>query len=197
MNKTLIVFLLCAFPLLAQEPPKKPTPAEVDAMIDFYVDAAKPVDEHKRLMELAGPWKVTTRLWFDPAGEPKTATGKGAGKMILGGRFLELETDVKGGGIDSETLTIMGFDRRTSEFTMIGLDTLGTYYITAAGKADPELKGVKLAGSYLQPPSNAEQKYFFVWTTPSAREHVLTLYFVTGGADVRVAETRLVRESAP
>lgn len=194
MKKALIALVLLAVPLFAQEPPKKPTRAEIDAMMDFYVQSAKPVDEHKRLAELVGPWKVTTKLWFDPTSEPNTATGKGIGRMILGGRFLELETAVKGGGIDSESLTILGFDRRTSDYTMIGLDTLGTYYITAAGKPDAALKGVRLAGSYLQPPENTEQAYHFVWTTPSEREHLLTLYFTMGGTDVRIAETRLVRE---
>lgn len=182
MKTMLMVLLLCASPLAAQE------------ALDFYIENARPVAEHKRLAQLVGPWKVTTKLWFDPAEEPKTATGKGTGKMILGGRFLQLDTSVKGGGIDSEALTIFGFDRRTSEFTLIGFDTLGTYYITAAGKPDETRNGIVLAGSYLQPPSNTEQKYSFVWTTPSEREHLLILYFVIGGKDVRVAETRLVRE---
>lgn len=193
MNKMLAALLLCAAPLVAQEP-KKPTQAEIDAMMAFYVESAKPVAEHKRLAEMVGPWKVTTKLWFDPAGEPNTATGRGTGKLILGGRFLSLETTVKGGGIDSEALTLFGFDRRTSDYTLVGLDTLGTYYITAAGKPDAARKGVVLSGSYLQPPANTEQKYLFVWTIPSEREHLLTLYFVIGGSEVRIAETRLVRE---
>ncbi len=193
MKKMLAALLLCAAPLIAQEQ-KKPTQAEIDAMMAFYVESAKPVAEHKRLAELVGPWKVTTKLWFDPAGEPHTATGRGTGKLILGGRFLSLETNVKGGGIDSEALTLFGFDRRTSDYTLVGLDTLGTYYITAAGKWDEAKKAVVLHGSYLQPPANEEQKYYFTWSTPSPREHVMSLYFLTGSKEMLVSETRFMRE---
>lgn len=189
MRRAIAGLLLIALSAVAQEEKKS---AE-EAMIDFYVEAARPVEEHKRLAELVGPWKVTTRLWFDPAGAPKVASGTGTGKMILGGRFLSLEADVKG-DLPSQSLSILGFDRRTNEYTLVGYDTLGTYYITAAGKYDPAEKGVVLRGSYAQPPTNEQVQYRFVWTASSPKEHLLTLYFLTGGKDVRVAETRFARE---
>lgn len=189
MKRVLIALLLCV-PMTAQETPKK---SEADAMMEMYVEAAKPVAEHKRLHELAGPWKVTTSLWFEPDAPAHTATGTGVGKLILGGRFLQLDKSVSG-AMNEEAMTIFGFDRRTNDFTLIGFDTLGTYYITAAGKHDEARKGVVFHGSYLQPPGNTEQKYHFVWQKLSDREHLLTLYFTMGTKDVRVAETRLERK---
>ena len=188
MRRVVLALMLAALPLAAQE--KK---SAEQAMIDFYVDAAKPVAEHERLAALSGPWKVTTKLWFDPAGEPKVAKGTGKGKMILGGRFLSFEADVKG-DLGSQSLSIFGFDRRTGEYTMVGYDTLGTYYITAAGKYEPAEKAVVLRGSYAQPPTGENVSYRFVWTTPAPKEHVLTLYFLTGGKDVRVAETTFAKD---
>lgn len=161
--------------------------------MEYYIDAARPVDEHKRLAALTGPWKVTTKLWFDPAQPGESSTGTGEARMILGGRFAEIDTNVKG-AFDAESLTIMGFDRRTGDYTMVGFDTLGTYFITAAGKYDEAQKGVVLHGSYAQPPTGQEQKYRFLGTTPSAKEHILTLYFITGTNEMRVAETRFTRE---
>jgi hypothetical protein len=184
--KRLIVLLLIAVPLLAQEAKK----SEPDSMLQYYIDAAKPVEEHKRLAELTGPWNVTTRFWF--GGDVKTSSGKGEGRAILGGRFVILDTTTKG-SFDAEAMSIFGFDRRTSEYTMVGYDTLGTYYVTAAGKPDAAQKGVVLRGSYKQPPANNEQAYRFVWTRPSDKEHLLTLYFTMDGKDVRVAETQLTR----
>ncbi len=184
--KRMIALLLVALPLLAQEPKK----SEMKATMEAYVDAARPVEEHARLHELAGPWKVTTRFWFGP--ETMTSTGKGEGRMILGGRFLVLDTDTTG-GFDSEAMTIFGFDRRTGDYTLVGYDTLGTYYITAAGRHEAVQKGIVLRGSYKQPPANTDQAYHFVWTRPSEKEHLLTLYFLIDGKDVRVAETHLRR----
>lgn len=184
--RRLIALLVLAIPLLAQDAKK----SEAADMWAAYIEAAKPVEEHERVAELAGPWNVTTRFWLGP--EATTATGKGEGRRILGGRFLVLDTDVQGTPA-AQGMTIYGFDRRTGDYTLVGYDTLGTYYITAAGKYDPAQKAVVLRGSYLQPPENAEQRYHFVWTRPNEREHLLTLYFSMGGKDVRIAETHLAR----
>jgi hypothetical protein len=189
--KRIIVALLFATVAVAQE--KEKPKSATEQMMDFYIESAKPVAEHERLSALTGPWKVTTTLWFDPAGEPQRSAGTATGKMILGGRFLQIDADTKG-AFGSESLTIIGFDRRTSEYTLVGFDTLGTYWISAAGKYDQAEKGVVLAGSYAQPPSGQMQAYRFVWTTPHEREHLLTLYFAMGGKDVRVAETRYTRK---
>jgi hypothetical protein len=192
MRKTLVaVLMMAALPLAAQEQ-KKPDAAPAADPMAAYIEMAKPVAEHKRLEEMAGRWNVTTSLWFDPAGKPVVSSGTGVGRMILGGRFLSLENDV-GGQLPSQSLTIYGFDRRTNDFTLVGYDTLGTYYIEAAGKRDEAQNGIVLHGSYLQPPANREQKYRFVWTRPSADEHLTTLHFLIGEQWVRIAETRMTR----
>jgi hypothetical protein len=189
MKKLLVILVLTALTVTAQEAEKKKS--EGEAMMEYYIEQAKPVDDHKRLAELAGPWKVTSTMWF---GDMTTnSSGTASGKMILGGRFLELGANMKG-ELDAEFLTLMGFDRRTGEYTMIGLDTVGTYYITAAGKYDAAKKAITLHGSYAQPPSGAMQTYYFVWTNPNPREHLMTLYFTTDGKDVRVAETKYTRD---
>lgn len=192
MKKILVVLLLLATTIEAEEPAKK-AKSEVDAMMEMYIETAKPVAEHQRLAELTGPWKVTTSLWFSPDGEAHVSSGTGSGRMILGGRFLVIESDLKG-SFGAESMTIIGFDRRTNEYTMTGIDTLATYSIAAAGKYDAAQKGVVLHGSYAQPPSGQQQQYRFVWTTPSPREHLFTLYFLMDGKDVRVAVTRYSRE---
>lgn len=181
-----LTLVALAVPAMAQEP------SAVDKMMAMYEEMARPVGEHKRLTDLEGKWKVTTRLWFDPAGQPTTATGTGTFESILGGRFVQSKFEVEG-QLASESLSILGFDRRTNEYTMVGFDTLGTYYITAAGKWNEAQKAIVMHGSYLQPPANTEQKYRFVWTFQGRHEHVMTLYFSTGTSEVRVAETKMTR----
>lgn len=192
MKRTMAVLLsLLALTAGAQEAEKKKSEAEL--MMESYAESAKPVAEHQRLAGFTGPWKATTRLSFGP-GEPMIVNGTASGKMILGGRFLELDGKTESAAMHMEAKTLMGFDRRTNEFTLIGLDTGGTYYITAAGKWDEAKQAVVMYGSYLEPPENTEQKYHFIWSTPSPREHVMTLFFTKGGKDVQIAETRYVRE---
>lgn len=185
MRQMTVAVLFIAMSAAAQEAAQDP--------LAYYIETAKPVAEHARLAELSGPWKVASKLWFGP-GDPQISTGTGSGRMILGGRFLELTATTKG-ALDSEHVTIYGFDRRTSDYTLVGMDTLGTYYITAAGKYDQAEKGIVLHGSYAQPPSMKETKYRFVWTKPGEKEHLFTLFFtMTDGKEMRVAETRFTRE---
>jgi hypothetical protein len=189
--KRLLLAILITVPTLAQEPPKSDPSAD---MMQMYIDMAKTVPEHARLRELAGRWNMTMKLWFNPSEPPRVASGTAMGRLILGGRFLQLDGSVRGGGIDADSVTIFGFDRRTSDYTLIGLDTLGTYYITAAGKHDTVAKGIVLEGSYAQPPSGQTQKYRFTWLTDSRGEHVLQLHFdVPGGQPALVAETTMKR----
>lgn len=116
--KHALILLFMTVPLFAQE------------TLDYYIETSKPVEEHEHLKELVGGFEIEPRMWLDAAGEPKVLNGAARGKLILGGRFLALETDVRGGDLTSQGLTILGFDRRTDEYTLVGYDDLGTYYIT-------------------------------------------------------------------
>ncbi|HEX6177901.1 MAG TPA: DUF1579 family protein [Thermoanaerobaculia bacterium] len=183
-----LVLIIVAFPLAAQE---KKTAA--DDVMQAYIEAAKPVVQHERLRSLSGKWNMTMRFWMDPSQPPMTMNGTAIAKSVLGGRFLQLE-GVTEAPLPSESITMMGFDRRTNEYTLVGFDTLGTYYITAAGKEDAAAKAIVLRGTYKQPPSMKEQSYRFVWSSPSADEHLLRLFFaLPDGKDMLVAETQYTR----
>jgi hypothetical protein len=166
---------------------------EEEKVMAMYVEMARPVAEHKKLDALAGDWKVTTKFWFG-AGDPQVYTGTARNRMILGGRFLQSDVKQRHGDTSMESLTLYGFDRRTSEYTLVGYDTLGTYYVTAAGKPDAGRGGVVMNGTYLQPPALTEQKYTFLWTEKGKSEHAFTLYFLgPDGKDMLVAETTFER----
>lgn len=113
---------------------QQPTPEQMNAMLEQM----KPGKEHRTLASLEGKWTVdvTYRMGNGPV---MKATGLTTNRMILGGRFLEssaTSTISAGPGFGDptvESLTIYGFDRRTNEFTILGLDTMGTYWVSAAG----------------------------------------------------------------
>lgn len=189
MIRSLALALALTMTLAAQE--KK---SDVDPMLQMYIDLAKPVAEHKLLESWSGRWNVTSKAWMDPAKPPLVSTGTATGRMILGGRFLQLDASLKG-EIDADSLTLLGFDRRSGEYTMTGYDTLGTYYITAAGKADADRKTVTLQGSYAQPPTGQLQSYRFVFERTDERRHVWKLFFaMPDGKEMLVNEMVLARE---
>ena len=185
MKHLTVALLVVAVSVAAfAEEPKKPSADEVMAM---YMEMAKPVAGHERLRSFAGRWNMTLKFWMDPTQPPQEFRGTATWRMVLGGRFLQLDGKTTG-NLESESLTLMGFDRRTDDYTLVGYDTLGTYYITAAGK--PGSDGIVLHGSYLQPPHGGEQKYRFVWKSSTPDAHTMELFFaLPDGKEMKVAET--------
>lgn len=126
---TLLLMMVVASPAAAQS---QPTPAELQKLLD----SLRPTTEHKDLAQLEGRW--TLEGTFLMGGPPMKATGSVTNRMILDGRFLVSEgTSNNPAGFGDPTIglmTIYGFDRRTSDFTIVAFDTMGTYYVTAAGK---------------------------------------------------------------
>ena len=119
MKKTAILLLTLTIGGTAAAEEPKTTPD----IMSMYVEMAKPVAGHERLKSLAGRWNIAMKLWFAPDQAPVAARGTATGRMILGNRFLELKAATTG-GLASESLSIFGFDRRTSDYTMVGYDTL-------------------------------------------------------------------------
>lgn len=125
----------------------QPSPAEIEKMLE----SLRPTTEHGELATLEGRWTVEGT--FLMGGPPMKASGSMTNRMILGGRFLVSEgTSNNPSGIGDPTIGLMsiyGFDRRTNDFTIVGYDTLGTYYVTAAGKKTPDGK-IVMAGETLE-----------------------------------------------
>lgn len=129
---------------------------------------ARPGPEHERLQGLEGTWELTARWWMGPDAEPVEVTGTGTNRMILDGRFLEMHSELSGNPYfrdedgtptPMESRVVYGFDRRSDEYTLVGFDTLGTYYVTAAGTWDRGRNTITLHGEDEDPALGVKQKY--------------------------------------
>ena len=138
IRRVALLSLTCLSLAVAASAQSQPSSEEMKKMLD----AMKPAAEHQELAALAGQW--TQEVTYSMGGAPMKTTGTVINRMILGGRFLVSEgssPNPAGPGLGDASVdftSIYGFDRRTKQFTIVGLDTLGTYYVTAAGtKTDP------------------------------------------------------------
>jgi hypothetical protein len=84
----------------------KPDSIVVQEMTKYTSPGAK----HQALAEFAGDWTTKTRVWERPDAKPVEFAGGAEYKMILGGRFLELESRAVMNGAETHGLGIYGYD---------------------------------------------------------------------------------------
>ncbi len=126
------------------------------------MEASIPGPEHERLATMQGTWDVETRIWSEPDAEPIVARGTTEAKMVLGGRFLVQTGMYSAPAPPIELMAVMGFDRRSNEYTLVGFDTSGTYWVSGQGPANTAGDEAVLAGVDHDPISGADQVYDFV-----------------------------------
>ncbi len=175
---TAFIFAAIALVGLSAFADDKPiSPEEMQAKMAESQALVAPGEEHKVLETLVGQWSQEIRFWMQPGAEPVTTKGQTANKMILGGRFLACEFVSTDSLFHSEGLTIMGFDRRHKVYTLVGFDTWGTYYITAAGNYDKTSKTLTMPGEDTDPVFGLKQTYEMVMHLESPDRYVTELYF--------------------
>jgi len=125
---------------------------------------------------MAGTWDAEIRVWTAPGAKPLTFKGRSENRIILGGRFLLSEGKSSGAGMTVETLNIIGFDRRHKKFTSISFDTMGTYYVSAAGPFDEARKAVVMYGEDVDPQLGT-QKYDFITRIISPDQYITEVVF--------------------
>lgn len=142
----------------------------------------QPGPQHRELAALVGEWsqEVTYNMGTK---EPLKGRGTATNRMILGDRFLVSErtsTTNAGsmGDIELDAMSIYGFDRRTNEYTIIELDTTGTYWVSAAG-APRDDKRIVMSGESLDDHGGQREmrKYDMVLRVIDADTYVTQIIF--------------------
>ena len=180
---------------LSQE---KRSDAEKATLAAAYYELAKPGPEHKQLESLVGAWDQEVKYWMQPGKPPMTFKGTCQNRMILGGRFLLSESKSGEGPMAVENMIIVGFDRRNKKYTTVALDTMGTYWVTAAGPYDDSKKAIVMYGEDVDPALGHTQKYDIVTRVISPTQYITEIIFKdpehTGGQKelklVEVTHTR-------
>ena len=191
----------------AQEPAQPPealrrlqqmSPEQLQQLMRRHAEASMPGAEHERLGRLAGSWRVHTQVWPQPGAEPITIPGRARAEMILGGRFLSLHLDSGAGEDAAQAVHVIGFDRRAGEYTILALDTTGTYWVSARGAAGAEESRIVMSGSDYDPIFEQEQLYDMVLTMTDEDHFTFEVVFkdpmhTRGGPPFRMVEASFTR----
>ena len=162
------LFLLFGLAVLGQLPAaaqvELPEGMTADELADIQrrmAAAAQPGEEHALMATLVGGWHQVLKLTPAPGADVMTMEGTATNEMILGGRFLKTESDVVLPGAEGGSMSLLGFDRRSDEFNTIGMDTGGTYWVTAKGKYDEQTRTITMSGEDYDAIFDGIQEYDF------------------------------------
>ena len=135
---------------LPQEPAPDQEPQEGPSMLEM-MELGQPGPEHAELAKGVGTWDAVSTLTMPPMPgmpemPPMQSKATTVNEMVLGNRFMRSVSSGMMMGQKTESITYIGFDRRHDEYVVVGLDTMGTYFVTARGKRGED-GVIRLAGS--------------------------------------------------
>jgi hypothetical protein len=133
-HSTLIYFAVAIFtaacPLRAQDSKETAKPPSADDQLKLTM----PGPEHERLAGCTGTWEVAVKMGAGAGAIQYHGTANS--RMIVGGRFLQIDYLAESKGGRTEGVFHVGYDPRHKHFALIAMDSFGPYFVTSQGKQD-------------------------------------------------------------
>src|SRR5688572_3707115 len=88
MKFVTMMLLVATLSGFAADTPQSTEDAKKQEKMKAFMQYSTPGDAHKKLGQLAGKWKYTSKWWETAESKPEESKGTSDMKMIMGGRFL-------------------------------------------------------------------------------------------------------------
>jgi len=155
---------------------------------------ATPGPQHKLLNDMVG--KFTQKIKFNYApGQSMEGDGAGTTESIIGGRFIQIKSVGKVMGMETEVMTIMGYDRRKNKYTLFSIDGMGTYSVSAEGDYDEATKLMTLKGTEEDPTMKMKMDFKFIFDLSNSNERKMDIVFINpDGSENKMVEVIYTKE---
>jgi hypothetical protein len=134
--------LLAALSAAGEKKGARPVPVKAGEealpknVVEEMTRYSAPGAQHQELSALAGQWTTHTRVWENPEARPVEFPGSAENKMILGGRFLEVESRTQMNGAESHGLGIYGYDAFKEKYSFYYIHDGDTQALVGLGDRD-------------------------------------------------------------
>jgi hypothetical protein len=159
-----------------------------------WMEYMTPGPMHEMMAKSVGDWKTINKFWMDPSAEPMVTEGTGKTEMILGGRYQRSTHNSTMMGMETEGISLMGYDNATEEFTAIWIDNIGTGTSVAKGKYDETTNSITLKGTMVDPMSKQEMYIREVFKFLDADHYILEMYLINNEEEFKSMEIEFVRQ---
>jgi hypothetical protein len=153
-----VIGVLFVAPSARSEDSKPPAPtAEQKAQMEAWAAAGKPGAEHEWFKTFTGDWDADVKFLTNGGGQSK---GVMHGKLILGGRYMQLDYEGTMDGPNGPTpfkgLGIVGFDNGKKKYTDVWIDEMSTGMMTTEGTRQGD--SITMDGQVTEPMSGQPMK---------------------------------------
>lgn len=153
-----------------------------------WMDYATPGEAHKMMAEETGSWTNEMTFWHEPDGKPMKATTTSEVKMVLGGRYQEMNYKGDMMGMPFEGKSTLAFDNTTKEYISTWMDNMGTGMMVMRGTYDPASKAINLKGEMVDPIRGKAIPYREVYTIVDAKTRKMEMFDTKNGKEYKCME---------
>lgn len=145
-------------------------------MMENWMKYATPGQPHQFLAMQEGEWALASKMWMQPGAPPSESKGMAEGKMILGGRYLQMQHHAVVMGMHYDGITIGAYDNHLMTFISIWIDNMGTGVFQSRGTLDNTGKVLIEMGEMYDPMTGNNLKMKTVTTHISNEKFTKVMY---------------------
>ena len=188
-HRSMFFGAVCAAALLllplsgrSQEKAKTEPPAiqgaDMEAMMKKWMEAATPGEAHKKLNDMVGKWKTTSRVWMNGLDAPPTETqGSSEVKWVLDGRFLQQEAKGEMMGRPYNGVGFTGYDNMNKKYVTLWIDNTNTAMFIADGTMDQAGKVLTTVGKMDEPATGEHDKSaMYIYRMETRDRHIMEIH---------------------
>lgn len=178
-----LLAVMALAPAAAVEKSKEAAQARMQEMMEQYAQLAVPGEHHAHLAKMEGTWTADLKSWVEPGAPPIPGKGKAEMKMILGGRYLQMDYSGDFMGKPFSGMGLFGYDNGARKHIDVWVDTLGTFMLFSEGQCSEGGRKLKTSSEYLDPTTGQTARMESVLTRVSEKKMVFEMLLAapTGG----------------
>ena len=159
--------LLLVTPALGQRGSEEMSPEEM-AMMEAYMKAGAPGEQHDMLASQVGEYSTVARSWAAPDAPPVEEKGSATRAMILDGRVMVEIYHGSMMGIPFTGQGMTGYDNVSGKYWATWNDSMSTGIMVMEGTCDAEMT-CTFTGTYNDPIAKGpvKSRMIFRWTSPT------------------------------
>lgn len=178
---------------IAVQEPVQEQPMDSVAEMKAWEAYMTPGEPHKMLADETGKWNVDMTFWHGPDSQPQKATSKADAKMILDGRYQEMNYKGDVMGMPFEGRSTVAYDNTTKEYISTWIDNMGTGMMVMKGKMGSDNKTIEFNGEMVDPASGKAKKIREVYTIVDENTRKMEMFDTSGSKEHKSMELVMTR----